>query len=99
QSFRLQQSRDEKQCDHRDAGAQVGQGELRQQRDRAPASLAKVAAHPDQAVEGGVDERARVEAMSGERVFGLALRTVGGAMAIRIGGLFEVLLHRTGEWM
>ena len=38
-----------------------------------------VTAHADDAVEGRVDERARIEAMSGEWMFGLALRAVAGA--------------------
>jgi len=40
ESFRVEQSRKEKQRDHRDAGAQAGQRELRQQRDGALAGLA-----------------------------------------------------------
>ena len=81
------------------AGAQVGQGELGQQRDGAPAGLAQVAAHADDAVEGGVDERAGVEAVRGEWMFGLALRAVAGAIAIGVSQLLGILLHRAGEWV
>ena len=63
--------------------AQVGQGELGQQRDGALAGVAQVAAHADDAVEGGVDERAGVEAVRGQGMFGLALRAVAGAMSDR----------------
>ena len=99
ESIRLEQPRDEEQRDRRDAGAQVGQGELGQQGNGALTDFTQVAAHADGVVEGGVDERAGVEAVRDERIFGLALRTVGGAMLIEVGELIEVLLHRAGEWM
>ena len=99
ESFRLPQPRYEKQRDQGDAGAQVGQGELGQQGHGAPTSLAQVAAHADGVVEGGGDQRAGVEAVRGERMLGLALRTVGGAMPIEVGELIDVLLHRAGEWV
>jgi len=35
----------------------------------------------------------------GERVFGLTLRTMSGAMLVRVGELVEVLLHRASEWV
>lgn len=38
-----------------------------------------------------------VEAVRGERVFGVALRAMGGAMEGRIDQLFQVRLHATGE--
>ena len=52
-----------------------------------------------QGADGGTDDRAGIEAVSGEWLFGLALRAVGGAMMIGAGELFEVLLHRAGEWI
>ena len=58
---------------------------------------AQVAAHADDAVEGRVDERARVEAVRGEWMFGEALRTVAGAMAIGVGELLCIFLDRAGE--
>ena len=42
-------------------------------------------------------QRAAVEAMRGERVLSLALRTVSRPMAIRIGTLFGILLGGTSE--
>jgi hypothetical protein len=81
---RQEEPRDEKQRDHRQAAAQVRQNELGQQGDGALAGLAQVTAHADDAVEGDVDERARVEAMRGEWMFGLALRTVAGAVTIGV---------------
>src|SRR5450756_1605306 len=89
----------QEQRDHRNAGTQVGQRELGQQGHGAAATLAEVASHADQAVEGGGDDRAGVEAVRGEWTFGLALRTVCGAMLVRIGELFQVLLHRASEWV
>jgi hypothetical protein len=59
--------------------------------------LAQVAAHADDAVEGRVDEPARIEAMSGERMFGLALRAVARAMSVGVSQLLGILLHRAGE--
>ena len=49
------------------------------------AGVAQVAAHANDAVEGCVDERARVESMGAEWTFGLALRTVAGAMSVGVG--------------
>ena len=43
--------------------------------------------------------RARVEAMRGEWMFGLALRTVAGAITIGVSQLLDILLHRAGEWV
>ena len=73
------------------------QNELGQQGDSAPAGLAQVAAHADDAVEGGVDERARVEAMRGEWMFGLALRAVVRAVTIGVSQLLGILLYRAGK--
>ena len=97
--FGVKQAGEEKQGDDGDAGPQVGQGELRQQRDGTAASLAEVAAYTDRAVERGVDEGAGVEAVRDEPAFGPALRALGGAMEIRIGQLLDVGLHRTQEWV
>ena len=97
QCLRQEESRDEKQRDHRQAAAQVGQDELGQQGHGALAGLAQVAAHADEAVEGRVNEGARVEAMRGEWMFGLALRTVAGAVTIGVRQLLVILLHRAGE--
>ena len=95
----LEETGHEQQRDDRDAGAEVRQRELRQQGNGAAAGLTQVAAHADQSVEGGVDDGADVEAVRGERMFGLTLRTVGGAMLVRVVELFQVLLHRAGEWV
>ena len=82
----MEQSRDEEQGNHGDAGTQVRQGEIRQQRDGAAASGAEVAADADESIEGGVYDGARVEAVGFERVFGMALRAASGAMLVRRGG-------------
>ena len=66
----FEQSRDKEQRDHGDAQAQPRQGELRQQGDCAFTDAAQVAAHADHAVKGKVHERAAVEAMTGQRLFG-----------------------------
>ena len=89
----------EEQRDHHQARPQVGQDELGQQGDGAPAGVAQVAAHANDAVEGSVDERARVEAVRGEWMFGMALRTVAGAVAIGVSQLLGILLHGAGEWV
>src|SRR3989304_3010564 len=59
----------------------------------------QVAGHADAAVEGRVDEGARVEAMRGEWMFGMALRAVARAMRIGVSKLLGVLLDRAGEWV
>ena len=94
-----EQTGDQEQRDHRQADAQVGQDELGQQGDGAPAGVAQVAAHANDAVEGSVDQRARVEAVCGEGLFGMALRTVVGAVAIGVSQALGILLHRPGEWV
>ena len=94
-----QQTGYQEQRNHHQARSQVGQDELGQQGDGAPAGLAQVAAHANDAVEGCVDERARVEAVCGEWMFGMALRTVAGAVAIGVSQVLGILLHRAGEWV
>jgi len=94
-----EQTGDEEPCDHHQAGTQVGQHEVGQQGHGALAGLAQVAAHADDAVEGRVDERARIEAMRGEWMFGMALRTVAGAITIGVSQLLGILLHRASEWV
>ena len=94
-----QQTGYQEQRNHHQARPQVGQDELGQQGDGAPAGVAQVAAHANDAVEGSVDERACVEAMRGEWLFGLALRTVAGAVAIGVSQALGILLQRPGEWV
>ena len=64
-----------------------------------PASVAQIAAHADAAVESGIGDGARVKAVGDERWFRLALWAMRGAKLAGVGELFEVLLHRTGEWV
>ena len=97
--MRQEQARDEKQRNHCQAGAQVGQDELRQQGHGALAGLAQVAAHADDAIEGSVDERACVEAVGYEWTLGLALRALRRAMTIGVSKLLGVLLDRASEWV
>jgi len=75
------------------------QGKLRQQGDGAFTNAAQVAAHADHAVKGKVHERAAVEAMTGQRLFGLALRAVARAVTVGIGDLFGVLCDGASEWV
>ena len=97
QCLPAEQTGDEKQRDHRQAAAQVGQDELGQQGHGALAGPAQVAAHADDAIEGRIDERARVEAMRGKWMFGMALRTVAGTVTIGVSQLLGILLYRTGD--
>ncbi len=97
----VEQARDEEKGDHGDGGTQVWQGEGGQQRDGAAAGGAEVAADADESIEVGVDDRARVEAVGFQRVFGLALRAVRGSIVVGagLGGFGEVALHGAGEWV
>ena len=95
--LRPAKAREKPQCDHGNAGAQIGQGEFRQQRNGSAAGLAEIAADTDGAVEIGVDDGAGVEAVRGQRIVGLALRTGGRAMPVRVGELIEILQRRSGE--
>jgi len=85
--------------DDGEAGAEVGQCELRQQRGGAAADFAQIAPHADGSVKSGVDDGAAVKAMRGEWSCGLALRAVGGAVLVGIFELGEVLLHGAAEWV
>ena len=94
-----QQTGYQEQRNHHHARPQVGQDELGQQGDGAPAGVAQVAAHANDAVESSVDERACIEAVCGEGLFGMALRTVAGAVAIGVSQALGILLQRPGEWV
>src|SRR5262249_45601817 len=93
----LEQSRHQKQRDHRGAEAQPRKRELRQQRYRAPAEEAQITAHADHAIKTKIDQRAAIETVTRERLLGLALRTVVRAVAVGIGNRFGVLLDRADE--
>jgi hypothetical protein len=89
------QAGDEKQGDDGNTEAQEGQGELRQQRHGALAGVAQISANGDDAVKVDIAEGTVVEAVSGQRGFGVALRTVVRAITVGVGNLFEVLLDGT----
>ena len=93
----LEQARHQKQRDHRDTEAQIRQGKLRQQRNGALTGPAQITAHTDRAVEPRVHQRAAVEAVCGQRLLGLTLRTVVGPVAIGVGDLFGILLDGASE--
>ena len=95
ESAAVQQTGDEKQGDHGNTETQEGQGELRQQRNGALAGVAQIAANGDDAVKVHICEGAVVEAVSGQRRLGLALRTVVRPITVGVGNLFEVLLDGT----
>ena len=97
QSAAIQQTGDEKQRDHENTETEIGQGKLRQQRNGALAGVAQVTAHADDAVKRHIHDGAAVEAVGGQRMLGLALRTVVGPITIGVGDLFGVLLDGTGE--
>ena len=99
ESLALSKASDEKRGDHRNAEAQIGQGELRQQRDCPLAGLAEIAPDTDGAVKVGADvcERSVVETVRRQRLFGLALRALARASLIEVGQLVAILLHGTGE--
>jgi hypothetical protein len=59
--------------------------------------VAQITAHGDDAVEVHISDGAVVEAMSGQRQLGWALRTVVRPITVGIGNLFEVLLDRAGK--
>ena len=85
--------------DDRKAGPEIGQRELREQRNRAPAGFAQIAPNTDRSVVGRVDDRADIEAVRSEWIWGWALRAVSRARRRQIIQLIEVLLHRTSEWV
>jgi hypothetical protein len=70
---------------------------LWQQRNGALAAVAQVTANADQAVKGHIRDRAAIEAVSGQWLTDLTLRTVIWPITIRVGDLFGILLDGTGE--
>ena len=60
----LEQARHQKQRDHRNTEAQVGQSKVRQQRHRALAGPAQIAAHTDRSLEVHIHQRAAVETVA-----------------------------------
>lgn len=78
--------------------ATVRAAELRQERGRAFAGFAQIPADADGTIEAGIDEGARVEAVRGERMFGLALQALFRTDEIGVVELLEVLVHGTCEW-
>ena len=93
----MQQTGDEKQGDHGNTETEIGQGKLRQQRNGALAGVAQVTAHADGAVKLHIHEGAAVEAVGGQGMLSLTLRTVVGPIAVGVGDLFGVLLDGAGE--
>src|SRR5215469_5551402 len=95
----MEQAGPQKQRDHGEAEPQPRQRELRQQRNRTLTQTAQVAAHADHAIKGGVHERAAIETVAGQWLFGLALRAMVQAVAVWIRDRLCILLDRTVEWM
>jgi hypothetical protein len=97
QGAALEQTSHEKESHHRNAEAEIGQGELRQERDGALTAGTQVAANADRAVKVYLHQGATVEAVSGQRMLGLALGAVIRSMPIGVSNLFVILLDRAGE--
>ena len=97
QSTAIEQTRDQKQRDDRNTEAKIGQGELRQQRNRTLARAAQVAAHADRSVKPRIHQCAAVEAIRGQPMASLAPRTVVRPVTIWVGNLFGILLDGTCE--
>ena len=99
QSTAIEQTRHQKQRDDRNTEAKIGQGELRQQRNRTLAGAAQVAAHADRSVKLRIHQRAAVEAMRSQPMPSQAPRTVVRSVTIWVGNLFGILLDGTREGM
>jgi len=95
----MEQAGHQKQRDHGEAEPQPRQRELRQQRHRTLTKAAQVAAHPDHAIKGGVHERAAIETVAGQWLFGLALRAMVRAVAVWIGDCLRILLDGASKWV
>jgi len=91
-----EQAGDQKQPDHRDGEAEVGQSELGQQRHGTLATTAQVPTHEDRFVKVHIHQRAAVKAMCRHRVMG-ALWAVVRPITIRVGDFMGILLDRTNE--
>src|SRR5271165_1703879 len=95
----VEQPRGEELSDHGDAEPQPGQGELREQRNRAFTCAAQVSTNANDSVKGDIHDGAAVKAMTGQRMLGPALRAVVRAVPIRIGDLFGVTRDGASEWV
>ena len=97
QGAALQKASDQERGDHTDTEAEIRQGELRQQGNRAPTRPAQIPAHTDYAIPGTLDQRTGIETMTEQRLLGLALRAMVGPVSIGAGDLLLVLRDRARE--
>src|SRR5207244_9775767 len=93
----IEQARDKEQQNYRNAEAEPGQSELRQQRDRALTGSAQVAAHANHTIKDGIHKHAAIETVAGQRLFSPALRAVVRAIAAGVGDIIGVLFGGAGE--
>jgi hypothetical protein len=93
----LQQTSHEKESHHRNTEAEIGQGELWQQRDGALTAAAQIAANAQEAIKVHLHQGSAVEALSAQRPPRLALRAMIGPVTIGIGNRFVILLEGAGE--
>jgi hypothetical protein len=93
------QPRHQKQSYHRNTEAEIRQGELRQQRDRAPTSSAEIVAHTNHAIEGAIHQCAGIKTVADERLLSLALRAMVWAVVVRIGDRSGILLEGANKRM
>jgi len=97
QSTAMQQTGDEKQGDHHKAETEIGQSEIREQRDGALAAVAQVTTNTDEAFKLHISHGAVIETVGSQRMLRSALRTVVGPMTIGVTERFGVLLDGARE--
>jgi hypothetical protein len=97
QGAALQKARHQKQSYDRNTEAEIRQGELRQQRDRAPTGPAQITAHADGPIKAHVHQSAAIKAVAQHLLPSPTLWAMGEAVVVRIGDRFGVLLEGTTE--
>ena len=85
QGAAFQQPRHQKQSYHGNTEAEIGQGELRQQRDRAPTGAAQIPAHADGPIKAHIHQSAAIKAVAKHLLQSPTMRAMVGAAVVRIG--------------
>jgi hypothetical protein len=95
----VEQARYQKQTNYPNAETQVGQNELRQQRNGTSTEKAQITTHADGSVVLHIHQGAAIQPMRPKRIWRVAERTVIRSIPIGIGKFLLILLDGAAEWM
>ena len=95
----LEEAGHQKQGDDGDAEAHPGEDKVGEKRNRAFAGAAEIAAHEDDAFEGGIYQCPTIKTVTPERLFAWALWAMVRTIEVGVGDRVQVLLDRAVEWV